>query len=369
VSRRRVTAVGIVVAIAVALTGCAGNAQPQAGPATQKERVPLSQLHALTDPKDFRGPSTATLTADAITPIEKNPLPVLPVTVQSHDRGGDVPVKITTVRRIVAFDLAGSIAGTIAGLGLAKNLVGRDVATTFPEAKGLPLVTSPNGQAVNAEAVLAVKPTIVITDGTVGPMDVIAQLRTSGIPVVFVKNPPSFDGAEELARQVGAALGLPEVGGRLADRIASQITAEKTAIASIAPKDDAKKLRIAFLYLRGDSGIYYLFGEGSGADALIDGLGGIDAAEQIGWAGMRPMTDEALITMNPDLIMVMTKGLQSVGGIDGLLQKKPAVGLTAAGKNKRVVDMADGEVLSFGPRSADILDALARAVYAPGAAG
>jgi iron complex transport system substrate-binding protein len=28
--------------------------------------------------------------------------------------------------------------------------------------------------------------------------------------------------------------------------------------------------------------------------------------------------------------------------------------------------MADGEVLSFGPRTASVLDALARAVYAPG---
>jgi len=27
--------------------------------------------------------------------------------------------------------------------------------------------------------------------------------------------------------------------------------------------------------------------------------------------------------------------------------------------------MADGDILSFGPRSADVLDALARAVYAP----
>ena len=28
--------------------------------------------------------------------------------------------------------------------------------------------------------------------------------------------------------------------------------------------------------------------------------------------------------------------------------------------------MADGDILSFGPRSAAVLDALARAIYAPG---
>ena len=34
-------------------------------------------------------------------------------------------------------------------------------------------------------------------------------------------------------------------------------------------------------------------------------------------------------------------------------------------QHRRIVDMADGEILSFGPRSAEVLDALARAIYAP----
>jgi iron complex transport system substrate-binding protein len=120
-----------------------------------------------------------------------------------------------------------------------------------------------------------------------------------------------------------------------------------------------------FLYLRGASGIYYLFGSGSGADELIDGLQGIDAAKEIHWSGMKPMTDEGIVAMNPDVLLVMTDGLASAGGLDGLLRSKPAIALTTAGQNRRIVDMADGDILSFGPRSAQILDALARAIYAP----
>ena len=67
---------------------------------------------------------------------------------------------------------------------------------------------------------------------------------------------------------------------------------------------------------------------------------------------MKPVTDEALIAADPDLILVMTDGLASVGGVDGLLESKPALALTGAGKNRRIVDMADGDILSFGPRSA-----------------
>lgn len=89
-------------------------------------------------------------------------------------------------------------------------------------------------------------------------------------------------------------------------------------------------------------------------------------AKEIDWNGMKPMTDEAIVAAKPDLILVMTDGLKSAGGIDGLLKTKPAIALTPAGQHRRFVDMADGDILSFGPRSAQILDALARAVYAPG---
>ena len=91
----------------------------------------------------------------------------------------------------------------------------------------------------------------------------------------------------------------------------------------------------------------------------------MDVAAEIGWDGMKPMTDEALVAADPDLILVMTDGLASAGGVDELLASKPALALTTAGQHRRFVDMADGEVLGFGPRSAAVLDALARAVYAP----
>ncbi len=59
--------------------------------------------------------------------------------------------------------------------------------------------------------------------------------------------------------------------------------------------------------------------------------------------------------------------LESVGGIDGLIERVPAVAETPAGANRRVIDMADAEILSFGPRSPEIVRAIARALYAPDA--
>lgn len=338
-----------VVAAAALLALLAGCSAPAATPtsAPVPSQAPLAELDLAADPRAVEGSSTAVLPSDVIEVLD-------PVAVPSGL--GDDP-------RVLGIDLAGSIAATIAGLGLADLLVGRDVSTTFPGSESLPLVTS-GAHTINAEAVLALRPTLVITDGTIGPRDVLEQLREAGIEVVFIDTEPSFAGAQQLARDVAGALGAAEAGERLAALIGDEVAAKVAEIAAIAPAEGSR-VRILFLYLRGGSGIYYLFGEESGADELIRGLSGVDVAAEIGWTGMKPMTDEALIAANPDLILVMTDGLASAGGIDALLASKPALALTAAGQHRRFVDMADGVVLGFGPRSAGVLDALARAIYAP----
>ncbi len=363
-SMTRTAFVSVAAAAALVLSACA--ATPAAAPSTTPTVVdtrPLAELDLLDDPRAYVGASTAVLGDTAIEPIAGAAAPAFPVTVTSHDLDGDTEVTIKKADAVIGLDLSGSIGATIFGLGLGDRVVGRDVSTTFAAAADLPVVTS-EGHSVNTEAIIALRPDLVITDGTIGPIDVLLQLRDAGIAVVFVDTDPSLDGVGELARQVAAALGSPEAGELLASRLDGEMAAKVDEIAAIAPTGDSR-LRMMFLYLRGSAGIYYLFGKESGADVLIESLGGIDVAGEIGWDGMKPMTDEALIAANPDLILVMTDGLASVGGVDGLLESKPAIALTLAGQNKRFVDMADGEILSFGPRTSGVLDALARAIYAP----
>lgn len=370
-ARLRRAAAALTLAGVLALAACVGapgGGEPARGDDAAAELPALAELEVLEDPRAYEGESTAVLPDQGIAPVTTDPDQSLPATVTSHDAGGEVTVEVSDTSRVVAVDLAGSIAATVWGLGFGDTLVGRDQSTTFPGTEALEPVTS-GGHTINAEAVIALEPTLVITDGTVGPADVVTQLRDVGIAVVFVKNEASFAGAAELARQVAGVYGSPEAGELLADRIRQEVEDKIAEIAAIAPADPSDRLRMAFLYLRGSAGVYYLFGSESGADRLIEALGGIDVVTEQGWEGMQPMTDEALVAAGPDLILVMSDGIASVGGVDGLLAEKPAVALTAAGQHRRFVDMADGAVLSFGPRSALVLDALARAVYAPEAGG
>jgi iron complex transport system substrate-binding protein len=334
-------------------------------PSDITDRAPLSDIQWLDTPRDWVGPSTATLTSHAVTPVtDTPPVPSLPVTVTSDDLTGPKEVTITRAERIIAVDMSGSLAQAVWGLGLGERLVGRDISTTFPGTEDLPIVTG-TGHAISPESVLGLRPDIIITDGTVGPIDVMLQLRQAGVTVVFIQVPPGLGQAPTQAIRVANIFGIPAEGQALSERIQADIDAVVATIRARVPAEQDNKLRIMFLYLRGSSGIYYLFGSESGAGELIEALGGIDVAGEIGWAGLRPVTDEALIAANPDLILVMTGGLTSVGGVEELVQAKPAIGLTTAGQQRRFVDMADSEVLSFGPRTPLVLDALARAIYAP----
>jgi iron complex transport system substrate-binding protein len=119
---------------------------------------------------------------------------------------------------------------------------------------------------------------------------------------------------------------------------------------------------MVFLYMRGNAGVYYWFGKGSGADDLIAALGGEDVASEKGLSGMKPLNAEGLVKSEPDLYLMMTLGLKSVGGVDGLM-KVPGVADTSAGLNGCVVDMSDYEILSFGPQFPSTLRALGTAIY------
>ncbi|WP_084102802.1 hemin ABC transporter substrate-binding protein [Demequina sp. NBRC 110051] len=348
---------------AAATAGSAASAasgEPSAEPTTASA-VPLADLNLLADPHGYEGPSTATIVDAAVEVLDPAPEPQLPVVATSHTRDGDLDVEVSDTSRVVAFDMSGSIAATLWALGQGDSLVGRDVAAEFPGTEDVPVVTG-SSHTIDPEAVLELEPTLVITDGSIGPTDSIQQIADAGVPVVIVENESSFDGAGELARQVSAALGVAEAGEDLAAQIADQVAVTRAEIAAVAPEQG---LRVMMLYLRGASGIYYMFGEESGADDLVAGLSGVDVAAEIGLDGMKPLTDEAMLAADPEVILVMTHGIESVGGVDGLLDAKPAIALTSAGQHRRIVDMADSELLAFGPRSAAILNALARAVYAP----
>lgn len=350
-------------AAAVVLAGCSAHT-PGAGAAATQSGIRLADATPVPDPRAHIGPSTAVLAAASVRPITDSPAPQLPVTVTDIQ---GTQVTVTDVSRILALDVYGTLSRTVYELGLGDRIVGRDTSSVFPEIAEATLVT-PAGHDLAAEAILGLSPTVIITDTSLGPWDVLLQMREAGIPVVIVDPDRDVDSSGALITAVADALGVHDEGVALAQRTAAEIAATTAQIAAVAPAAPTDQLRMVFLYVRGQAGVYYMFGEGSGVGSLITSLGGRDVAAEIGWKGMRPLNDEGLVKAAPDLVLMMTDGLASVGGPTGLLERFPALANTPAGQHQRIVDMADGDILAFGPLTADVLDALAVAVYAPSAA-
>lgn len=352
--------VALLAAVTLLLAGCAtAAAEPQDSCVVAS--VPLDELTLAPDVRTSEGPSTACLSSNAIEPVASDAAPALPVTVTDAE-GREV--EVTDASRILPVDISGTIAATVFGLGLGEDVVGRDASTAFAGTEDLPVVTK-SGHTLNAEAILELAPTVMLTDTTIGPKEVRQQLRDAGIAVVVISSERRADTVADLVGEIAAALGVPERGEELADRLVDDIGAAEAEVAGIAPGAASDRPRMLFLYVRGSANVYYIFGRDSGADSLIEAVGGVDVASEIGWEGMKPMTAEALVAAQPDVLVMMTDGLASVGGVDGLIERIPALAQTPAGENRRVIDMADAEILSFGPRTADVIRALARALYAP----
>jgi iron complex transport system substrate-binding protein len=295
-----------------------------------------------------------------VEPLEPSPEPQLPVTVT--DFTGE-QITVDDASRILALDTYGTLATTVHALGMGDRLVGRDVSTGVPALADLPVVTH-NGHELNAEAILDLDPSLVLTDYSIGPLEVQLQLKEAGIPVVIMDGARRRDVIAEQIRAVAEVLGVAEQGERLAERTEQEVVEAEAAIAELAPSTEEAKARMVFLYLRGTSGVYYWFGEGSGADDLIEALGGVDVASEVGLEGSRPINAEGLVKSEPELYLMMTHGLDSVGGVEGLLEV-PGVADTEAGLAGCVVDMADSEILSFGPQFPHTLRALGEAIYGP----
>ncbi|MFT3899909.1 MAG: ABC transporter substrate-binding protein [Gordonia sp. (in: high G+C Gram-positive bacteria)] len=333
-------ALGLLVACCAVLVGCTVAPLDVGGPSAPMVVVPP-------------GPRTAAVAQDPV-PITTNPVPKLPVTVPSVDGPA---VTVTDVSRIVALDRFGTYGTTVFALGLGPNLVGRDIATKFPAAMGIPVLT-PDGSNANLEALLALRPTLVLADASLPSVSMLtARLRAARIPVVLGESTRTLDGTAAQLRSTAAAVGLRADGEALVRRTEQQITAAKNMVPPLRSKP-----KIAFLYARG-TGLMILGGPGSGASEMIEFLGGVDAGTA---AGLKEpytsLTAEGLIKAAPDVILMMTEGLKSVGGVDGLL-RVPGVAQTPAGSSRTVIDMADGQVLTFGSRTGDVALALATAIY------
>ena len=281
-------------------------------------------------------------------PIIGNGESTLPATVISAD---DVEVTITDSSRIIVLNEA--IAEIVISLGFTDKIIGRDATTTLAALATTPKVSS--GHDISAESVLELKPTLVIGDTRSGPPEAIQQLRGAGVPIVLAPEVWKLSDIAPRIKLIANALGASNFGTKLLDTTQSNIDQALNTLDAATAKP-----RVAFIYVRGTASVFLLGGKESGADEIIRSAGGIDVGTDLGLAAFTPLTSEAIVNANPEIIVVTTRGLASVGGIDGLLEL-PGIAQTPSAKTRAVVSIDDDLLFSFGPRTGELIVRLAQA--------
>ncbi|RVD69807.1 hemin ABC transporter substrate-binding protein, partial [Mesorhizobium sp. M4A.F.Ca.ET.029.04.2.1] len=192
--------------------------------------------------------------------------------------------------------IGGSITEIVYALGEQGHLVARDSTSRYPEA-ALKLPDVGYMRQLSPEGVLSVNPSGILALHGSGPKEAVEVLKKSSVPFIDVPEHYTHDGILEKIRVVGKALGVDAKADRLAAEVDARLKAAEQQTASIK-----ERKRILFV-LSTQGGKILAAGSETAADGIVNLAGGVNAVE--GFSGYKQMSDEAIVTAKPEVILMM----------------------------------------------------------------
>jgi len=247
--------------------------------------------------------------------------------------------------------LGGTVTEIVYALGEGHRIVANDASSLYPEeATRLPRVGY--YRELSLEGILSFHPDLVIASENAGPPDVLKRLRDMKVSTVTVVDAPGIDSLLARVTAISRVLGVEEKGVALRKRIQDSLNA--------VHGEPLVEQRALVVLHRG--GPLMAAGTHTSADSLLQLSGLRNAADA--FRGYKSLSEEALVTLAPELIILTTSSLESAGGLSEFLQR-PGVASTPAGRAGRVVAVDDLLLLGMGPRVAEAVTLLREAARAP----
>ncbi|PBC03949.1 hemin ABC transporter substrate-binding protein [Mesorhizobium sp. WSM3860] len=248
--------------------------------------------------------------------------------------------------------IGGSITEIVYALGEEGHLIARDSTSLFPQAaQKLPDVGYM--RALSPEGVLSVNPSGILALHGSGPKETVDVLKKSSVPFIEVPERYSHEGVLEKIRIVGKALGIEAKAEKLAAETDAKLTAAEKQTASIK-----ERKRVLFV-LSIQGGKILAAGRDTAGDGIIKLAGAVNAVE--GFSGYKQMSDEAIVTARPDVILMMKNAGPPIPEAE--LFASPSIASTPAGAARKLISMDGGYLLGFGPRTAEAIHDLAVSLY------
>ena len=231
-------------------------------------------------------------------------------------------------------------------------LVARDLTSIYPSAiTRLPSVGY--HRALSAEGIISMRPTLVLTDGNVGPDAVLEQVRKVGIPVEIMTPGSTLDSAQALMTRLGERFGHQ----RQADSVLAAWRSGMDSVCADSARWAATPApRVLFMHFGQINNNYLAVKRGTPADQMLRWAGGVNAVDSVG--GMLRLTPEMIAKLAPDVIIATGVGFDRAGTVQKFAAM-PGVALTPAAKAGRIHRVDEHDVMYFGPRTPDAVRRLA----------
>ena len=257
-------------------------------------------------------------------------------------------VRVGSAERIVT--LGPDVTEIAFALGVGDRIVGLDRSSRYPaEAAEKPNVGY--RRSLSAEGLLALRPDLIIAAQDIGPPEVVDILKGLSIAVVFVPEDNSLQG---IGRKIGLVAATLDRDG---EELAKSVKADFEAAARMADRvPEAARKKVLFLHgLARPTAA----GDGTAADAIIGYAGATNPFDGVN--GYKAASEEALLTMAPDTILMLGDG--NGGPTPEEVFAVPALRNTPAAANRSLLVLDGPYMLGFGPRTAGAIRDLALALY------
>jgi len=243
-------------------------------------------------------------------------------------------------QRVVS--VGGDVTEIIYAVGAGDLLVATDSTSVFPEEA---LQTPKVGyvRRLSAEGVLSVEPDLIIISGAAGPETALEQIVASGVPIISLETTYTMQSVLTKIDTVAKAVGRESEGRGLRAEVEEAITEAKTTIEDLDIQPTA-----LFFSSPPSTGGASAAGDNTAAAGLIEAIGGSNVFA--GRPGYKPLSLEAALAADPDLIFVMSHHADGLGGLEQVINH-PAIALTTAAQEGRVFLVDPVTVMQFGPRT------------------
>ena len=251
----------------------------------------------------------------------------------------------------------GAFSEWVVALGGEGRLVGVDSTSQHPQTlRSLPSVGYQ--RALAAEGILALKPDILVGSTEMGPPPVLEQLKAAGVRIEMLSAKADVAALQHNLTELGQLLGKQTEAQAQTAGYLKRLQAQADWVKQAQKQHPAPRV---LMLLSHSGGNLQVAGKDTQAAWMIEQAGGTSLGEHNGY---KPVSNEAMLALDPQVIIFAGGRLEGDAARAALLQQNPILAQTRAGRDGRVL-VIDPTLLvgGLGPRVPDALSRLCAAFY------